>query len=28
MGKRGEKMGFHEGWGHCVDQLAALIARL
>ena len=23
-----EKMGFHEGWGKCVDQLAALVARL
>jgi uncharacterized protein YndB with AHSA1/START domain len=22
-----EKMGFHEGWGHCIDQLAALVAR-
>lgn len=23
-----EKMGFHEGWGRCADQLAALAARL
>jgi uncharacterized protein YndB with AHSA1/START domain len=23
-----EKMGFHEGWGTCADQLAALIARI
>lgn len=23
-----EKMGFHEGWGRCADQLAALVARL
>jgi uncharacterized protein YndB with AHSA1/START domain len=23
-----EKMGFHEGWGTCADQLAALVARL
>jgi len=23
-----EKMGFHEGWGRCTDQLAALVARL
>ena len=23
-----EKMGFHEGWGRCTDQLAALAARL
>jgi uncharacterized protein YndB with AHSA1/START domain len=23
-----EKMGFHEGWGLCTDQLAALAARL
>ncbi|MFZ5781370.1 MAG: SRPBCC family protein [Pseudomonadota bacterium] len=23
-----EKMGFHEGWGICADQLAALAARL
>jgi uncharacterized protein YndB with AHSA1/START domain len=22
-----EKMGFHEGWGQCTDQLAALVAR-
>jgi uncharacterized protein YndB with AHSA1/START domain len=22
-----EKMGFHEGWGQCADQLAALLAR-
>ena len=21
-----EKMGFHEGWGQCADQLAALLA--
>lgn len=26
--KRHEDMGFHEGWGTCVDQLAALTARL
>lgn len=23
-----EKMGFHEGWGRCTDQLAALVATL
>jgi uncharacterized protein YndB with AHSA1/START domain len=23
-----EKMGFHEGWGQCADQLAALVAKL
>jgi len=23
-----EKMGFHEGWGQCTDQLAALVAEL
>lgn len=23
-----EKMGFHEGWGQCADQLAALAARM
>ena len=23
-----EKMGFHEGWGQCADQLAALVAEL
>lgn len=23
-----EQMGFHEGWGQCADQLAALVARL
>ncbi len=23
-----EKMGFHEGWGRCADQLAALVATL
>jgi uncharacterized protein YndB with AHSA1/START domain len=23
-----EKMGFHEGWGKCADQLAALVARI
>ena len=23
-----EKMGFHEGWGICTDQLAALVARI
>ena len=23
-----EKMGFHEGWGICTDQLAALVAKL
>lgn len=23
-----EKMGFHEGWGTCADQLAALVTRI
>jgi uncharacterized protein YndB with AHSA1/START domain len=23
-----EKMGFHEGWGRCTDQLAAVVAKL
>jgi uncharacterized protein YndB with AHSA1/START domain len=23
-----EKMGFHEGWGQCADQLAALVKKL
>lgn len=23
-----EKMGFHEGWGQCTDQLEALVAKL
>jgi uncharacterized protein YndB with AHSA1/START domain len=23
-----EKMGFHQGWGQCTDQLAALVAKL
>jgi uncharacterized protein YndB with AHSA1/START domain len=23
-----EKMGFHEGWGQCADQLVALVARI
>jgi uncharacterized protein YndB with AHSA1/START domain len=23
-----EKMGFHQGWGLCTDQLAALVARI
>ena len=23
-----EKMGFHQGWGQCADQLAALVAKL
>jgi uncharacterized protein YndB with AHSA1/START domain len=23
-----EKMGFHEGWGRCADQLEALVAKL
>lgn len=23
-----EKMGFHEGWGQCTDQLAELVAKL
>jgi uncharacterized protein YndB with AHSA1/START domain len=26
--QRHEEMGFHEGWGLCADQLAALAARL
>ena len=26
--KTHEKMGFHEGWGQCTDQLAALVAKL
>jgi uncharacterized protein YndB with AHSA1/START domain len=26
--ERHEKMGFHQGWGQCADQLAALVARL
>jgi uncharacterized protein YndB with AHSA1/START domain len=26
--KQHEQMGFHEGWGQCADQLAALVARL
>ncbi|MCA1491011.1 SRPBCC family protein [Sinorhizobium alkalisoli] len=26
--KAHEKMGFHEGWGQCADQLAALVATL
>jgi uncharacterized protein YndB with AHSA1/START domain len=26
--KAHEKMGFHEGWGQCTDQLAALVAHL
>jgi len=26
--KRHEEMGFHDGWGKCLDQLAALMARL
>lgn len=26
--KEHEKMGFHEGWGICTDQLAALAARI
>jgi len=26
--KEHEEMGFHEGWGQCADQLAALAARL
>lgn len=26
--KAHEEMGFHEGWGQCVDQLAALVARI
>ena len=23
-----EKMGFHEGWGQCADQLGELLARI
>ena len=23
-----EKMGFHEGWGRCAEQLEALVGRL
>jgi uncharacterized protein YndB with AHSA1/START domain len=23
-----EKMGFHEGWGRCADQLTALVRKL
>ena len=23
-----EKMGFHQGWGQCTDQFAALVAKL
>jgi uncharacterized protein YndB with AHSA1/START domain len=23
-----EKMGFHEGWGQCADQLAELVATI
>ena len=26
--KTHEEMGFHEGWGQCADQLAALAARI
>ena len=26
--KTHEEMGFHEGWGQCADQLAALVAKL
>ena len=26
--KKHEEMGFHEGWGRCADQLAALAAKL
>ena len=26
--KEHEKMGFHEGWGRCADQLAAVAAKL
>ncbi|MPZ09324.1 MAG: polyketide cyclase [Kiloniellaceae bacterium] len=26
--ERHEQMGFHEGWGQCADQLAALAAKL
>ncbi len=27
-GEAHEKMGFHQGWGQCADQLAALVAKL
>jgi uncharacterized protein YndB with AHSA1/START domain len=23
-----EKMGFHQGWGQCADQLEALVAKI
>ncbi|HEX9558173.1 MAG TPA: polyketide cyclase, partial [Reyranella sp.] len=23
-----EKMGFHQGWGLCADQLTALVAKI
>jgi uncharacterized protein YndB with AHSA1/START domain len=23
-----KKMGFHQGWGQCADQLGALVARI
>jgi uncharacterized protein YndB with AHSA1/START domain len=23
-----EKMGFHQGWGICADQLTALVAKI
>jgi uncharacterized protein YndB with AHSA1/START domain len=23
-----EKMGFHQGWGICTDQLTALVAKI
>ena len=26
--KEHERMGFHQGWGQCADQLAALVAKL
>jgi uncharacterized protein YndB with AHSA1/START domain len=26
--ERHEQMGFHQGWGQCTDQLAALVAKL
>ena len=26
--KKHEDMGFHEGWGRTIDQLAALVERL
>lgn len=26
--KAHEEMGFHEGWGQCADQLAALVAKI